>query len=133
MQVVTVALLAGMKFLARTFFLLFLLLGVLIAVSNTERTELALWPIPHTVVLPLSQYGLVPGDEIKLFGRVEDNDPAGPNGAESTVVVVRIDPDRRQRAAQGALRTEQRSDQARAQHRHRVRSAVAQLRPFCVE
>ncbi|TMJ29127.1 MAG: DUF1049 domain-containing protein [Alphaproteobacteria bacterium] len=53
MQVVTVALLAGMKFLARAFFLLFLLLGVLIAVSNTERTELALWPIPHTVVLPL--------------------------------------------------------------------------------
>jgi len=53
MHVVTVALWAGMKFLARALFLLFLLLGVLIAVSNTERTELALWPIPHTIVLPL--------------------------------------------------------------------------------
>lgn len=42
-----------MKFLSRALFLLFLLLGVLIAVSNTERTELSLWPIPHTVVLPL--------------------------------------------------------------------------------
>jgi uncharacterized integral membrane protein len=42
-----------MKFLARALFFVFLLLGVLIAVSNTERTELALWPIPHTVVLPL--------------------------------------------------------------------------------
>jgi uncharacterized integral membrane protein len=53
MHVVTVALWAGMKFLARALFLLFLLLGVLIAVSNTERTELALWPIPQTIVLPL--------------------------------------------------------------------------------
>jgi uncharacterized integral membrane protein len=53
MHVVTVALLDGMKFLARALFLLFLLIGVLIAVSNTDRTELALWPIPHTVVLPL--------------------------------------------------------------------------------
>ena len=47
------ALLAGMKFLARALFLVFLLVGVLIAVSNTQRTELALWPIPHTVVMPL--------------------------------------------------------------------------------
>jgi uncharacterized integral membrane protein len=53
MQVPTVALWSRMKFLSRALFLLFLLLGVLIAVSNTERTELALWPIPHTVVLPL--------------------------------------------------------------------------------
>src|SRR3954469_8436619 len=42
-----------MKFLSRALFLLFLLLGVLIAVSNSERTEMSLWPIPHTVVLPL--------------------------------------------------------------------------------
>jgi len=48
-----VALWVGMKFLARALFLLFLLVGVLIALSNTQRTELALWPIPHTVVLPL--------------------------------------------------------------------------------
>lgn len=53
MHVAAVAWWAGMKFLSRALFLLFLLLGVLIAVSNTERTELSLWPIPHTVVLPL--------------------------------------------------------------------------------
>jgi hypothetical protein len=40
--------------------------------------------------LPLAEYGLQPGDVIKLFGRVEDNDPAGAKGAESTVAAVRI-------------------------------------------
>lgn len=40
--------------------------------------------------LPLQQYSLQPGDEIKLFGRVEDNDPAGPKGSESEVATVRI-------------------------------------------
>ena len=50
---VTVAFSGVMKFLVRALFLLFLLLGVLIAVSNTGRTELSLWPIPHTVILPL--------------------------------------------------------------------------------
>ena len=44
----------------------------------------------QTVRLPLSSYGLVPGDEIKLFARAEDTDPRGPNAGESTVVVVRI-------------------------------------------
>jgi uncharacterized integral membrane protein len=44
---------SGMKILLRVLFLVFLLIGVLIAVSNTQRTELALWPIPHTVILPL--------------------------------------------------------------------------------
>jgi uncharacterized integral membrane protein len=42
-----------MKYLSRAFFLLFLLVGVLIAVSNTESVQLALWPLPHVVVLPL--------------------------------------------------------------------------------
>jgi hypothetical protein len=42
------------------------------------------------VRLPLPDYRLAPGDEIKLFARAEDTDPAGPNGAESPVVVVRI-------------------------------------------
>ena len=42
-----------MKILSRVLFLVFLLVGVLIAVSNTQRAELALWPIPHTVILPL--------------------------------------------------------------------------------
>jgi hypothetical protein len=43
-----------------------------------------------TLTLPLKDYGLAPGDEIKLYGRVEDNDPAGPKGSESAVAVVRI-------------------------------------------
>jgi uncharacterized integral membrane protein len=47
------ALWAGMKILLRVLFLVFLLVGVLIAVSNTQRTELALWPIPRTVIMPL--------------------------------------------------------------------------------
>jgi len=40
--------------------------------------------------LPLARYGLQPGDEIKLFARVVDNEPNNPKGAESTVVTVRI-------------------------------------------
>ncbi len=42
--------------------------------------------------LPLAQYGLRPGDEITLFARVEDNDPAGAKGSESTVTRIRIIP-----------------------------------------
>ena len=42
-----------MKFLARVLFLLFILAGVLVAVSNRQPVELALWPLPHLVVLPL--------------------------------------------------------------------------------
>jgi uncharacterized integral membrane protein len=42
-----------MKILSRLLFLLFVLIGVLIAVSNTEPVQLALWPLPHIVVLPL--------------------------------------------------------------------------------
>ncbi len=40
--------------------------------------------------LPLNRYSLRPGDEIQLFARVEDNDPAGAKGAESPVTTVRI-------------------------------------------
>jgi hypothetical protein len=67
--------------------------------SLNESRALALdLPVPapaptrwtQAVRLPLSEYGLSPGDEIKLFGRVEDNNPAGPQGSESTVAVVRI-------------------------------------------
>jgi uncharacterized integral membrane protein len=42
-----------MKFLSRALFLVFLLVGVLLAVSNTEPVQLALWPLPHSIVLPL--------------------------------------------------------------------------------
>jgi hypothetical protein len=40
--------------------------------------------------LPLEQYGLKPGDVLKIYARVEDNDPAGAKGAESTIATVRI-------------------------------------------
>ncbi|MEN6407109.1 MAG: hypothetical protein ABFC77_11635 [Thermoguttaceae bacterium] len=43
-----------------------------------------------SVRLPLDRYGLEPGDVITLFGRVEDNDPAGAKGAESPIATVRI-------------------------------------------
>jgi hypothetical protein len=43
-----------------------------------------------SIGLPLSQYGLSPGDVIKLYARVEDNDPAGAKGSESTIVVLQI-------------------------------------------
>jgi hypothetical protein len=42
------------------------------------------------VELELAAYGLEAGDVIKLFARVEDNDPAGAKGAESTVATIRI-------------------------------------------
>jgi len=48
-----------MKILSRALFLLFVLAGVLIAVGNTQPVELAMWPLPHVVVLPL--YLLVVG------------------------------------------------------------------------
>lgn len=42
-----------MKIVSRFLFLLFLLLGVLIAVSNVERVSLTLWPLPYSVMAPL--------------------------------------------------------------------------------
>lgn len=48
-----------MKFLSRALFLLFILVGVLIAVSNPQPVQLTLWPLPHVVVMPL--YLLVVG------------------------------------------------------------------------
>jgi hypothetical protein len=46
--------------------------------------------LPVGMSLPLAKYGLTPGDVIKLFARVEDNDPNGPKGSESSVVTVQI-------------------------------------------
>ena len=40
--------------------------------------------------LPLAKYRVVPGDEIQLFARTEDNDPAGAKGAESPVTTITI-------------------------------------------
>ena len=42
-----------MKFLSRALFLLFILVGALIAVSNRQPVQLTLWPLPHVLVLPL--------------------------------------------------------------------------------
>ena len=42
-----------MKILSRALFLLFILIGVLIAVSNPQHVQLTLWPLPHVVELPL--------------------------------------------------------------------------------
>ena len=80
---------------------------------NDSRPLPADLPVPsrsprrldESVRLPLAEYGLQPGDVIKLFGRVEDNDPAGAKGAESSVATVRIvsqeDFERMFRARQG--------------------------------
>ncbi len=65
---------------------------------NDSRALPVELPVPQPAVtrfdggqhLPLSAYGLLPGDVIKLFARVEDTDPAGTKGSESTVVTVRI-------------------------------------------
>jgi uncharacterized integral membrane protein len=53
-----------MKILSRALFLLFVLVGVLIAVSNSQPVELALWPLPHVLKMPI--YLLVVG--LLLFG-----------------------------------------------------------------
>jgi uncharacterized integral membrane protein len=42
-----------MKIVTRALFALFVLLGVLLAVSNRELVQLSLWPLPQVVVTPL--------------------------------------------------------------------------------
>lgn len=42
-----------MKILSRVLLLLFVLIGVLIAVSNSQSVQLTLWPLPHIIVMPL--------------------------------------------------------------------------------
>ena len=42
-----------MKLLVRVLFIFFILIGVLIAVSNRQPVQLELWPLPHLVVMPL--------------------------------------------------------------------------------
>jgi uncharacterized integral membrane protein len=42
-----------MKFLSRALFLLFVLIGVLIAVSNSQPVQLTMWPLPHVIVMPV--------------------------------------------------------------------------------
>jgi len=42
-----------MKILSRLLFVVFVLVAVLIGVSNTQPVELALWPLPHQLVVPV--------------------------------------------------------------------------------
>ena len=42
-----------MKLFSRVLFVIFVLLGVLVAVSNRQPVELGLWPLPQVVVTPL--------------------------------------------------------------------------------
>ncbi|HTR83285.1 MAG TPA: LapA family protein [Reyranella sp.] len=42
-----------MKFLSRALFVLFLLAGALVAVSNPQPVELSLWPLPYALKAPL--------------------------------------------------------------------------------
>jgi uncharacterized integral membrane protein len=42
-----------MKFLSRVLLVLFVLVGVLVAVSNRQPVQLGLWPLPQVVVTPL--------------------------------------------------------------------------------
>lgn len=52
-------------------------------VDGTARAQ-ARWE------LPLDGFGLEEGDEIQLFARTEDNDPAGAKGAESPITRIHI-------------------------------------------
>lgn len=54
------------------------------------KLEAVLPRLTQRWVLPLKEYNLSPGDEIRVFARVEDNDPAGAKGAETEVATVRI-------------------------------------------
>jgi hypothetical protein len=44
----------------------------------------------ESVYVPLADLEVVPGDVVKVHARVEDTDPAGPQGAESSVAEVQI-------------------------------------------
>lgn len=63
--------------------------------SRALPLDFSLPTIPKTrfdgsEALPLAAYGLEAGDVIKLYGRIEDNDPDGAKGSETPVVEVRI-------------------------------------------
>jgi myosin heavy subunit len=46
--------------------------------------------VPATLMLPLAEYGLKPGDTVQLFARASDTDPAGAKSADSTLVTLHI-------------------------------------------
>ncbi len=73
--------------------------------------------LPAQLQLKLSDYGLTPGDIVKLYARVEDNDPAGAKGSESSIAIIRIisqeDLERMQLARQGMEVLQSKYEQAR--------------------
>lgn len=64
--------------------------------SSRPRAAEFVTPVPMvtradgTTALNLAALKLQPGDALQFFARVEDNDPAGAKGAETTVTTVRI-------------------------------------------
>jgi hypothetical protein len=63
--------------------------------SRPQPVDLPLPPTPalranEIVRLPLAQFGLAPGDELRLFARAGDTDPAGSKAVETPAAVVRI-------------------------------------------
>lgn len=60
-------------------------LGAEIPLPSQQPTR-----FPGTAQLALAPLGLRPGDMIKLYARVEDNDPQGAKGSESPVVTIQI-------------------------------------------
>ena len=71
-----------MKILSRVLFLLFVLIGVLIAVSNSQPVQLTLWPLPHVIVLPTAQVIGKPGP--KSPGKAADRAAAFMRALAST-------------------------------------------------
>ncbi|GAA4436086.1 hypothetical protein [Bremerella cremea] len=57
---------------------------------EVELPEPAPRRVQQSIYLPLASYGLQPGDQIKLFARVEDNHPGLAQGAETPVAIVHI-------------------------------------------
>lgn len=89
--------------------------------TDLELSERSPARVQTGTVLPLAEYALQPGDEIRLFARVEDNDPHGPDapfgkGSESEIVSVRIisqeDFDRVQQQKDGMKMMQNRYQQA---------------------
>jgi uncharacterized protein YoxC len=67
------------------------------SLNNSRPSPLDL-PLPahpamrsfEVVSLPLAEFGLKPGDELKLFARAADTDPVGAKLSETPVAIVRI-------------------------------------------
>ena len=73
-----------MKILSRALFLFFILVGVLIAVSNAQPVTLALWPMPHVLVMPLKRQTSVVG-EFEGFAIHNASNPKESQGKAGTI------------------------------------------------